>query len=93
MASSGKCEMKTYRSILGCLSIAALECNAVTLVLETLRSDETLDLGGLGVWLLALILGLDFTADDELADLLSSLNQHLSPSTCEQTPQENVSRE
>jgi hypothetical protein len=41
----------------------------VTLVLETLRSNKTLDLGGLGVGLGALLLGLDLTADDELADL------------------------
>jgi hypothetical protein len=43
----------------------------VTLVLETLRSDETLDARSLGVWLGALLalLGLDLTADDELANL------------------------
>jgi hypothetical protein len=41
----------------------------VALVLETLRSNQTLDLRSLGVRLLALALGLDFTADDELADL------------------------
>ena len=38
-------------------------------MLETLRSNKTLDLGGLGVGLSALLLGLDLTADDELADL------------------------
>jgi hypothetical protein len=41
----------------------------VTLVLETLRSNKTLDLGGLGVRLCALLLGLNLTADDELANL------------------------
>ena len=41
----------------------------MALVLETLRSNKTLDLGGLGVGLSALLLGLDLTADDELADL------------------------
>jgi len=41
----------------------------VALVLETLRSDQTLDLGGLGVGLCALLLGLNLTADDELANL------------------------
>lgn len=41
----------------------------MALVLETLRSNQTLDLGGLGVGLLALALGLDFATDDELADL------------------------
>lgn len=41
--------METYRSILGSLSVAALESHSVTLVLETLGSDETLDAGGFGV--------------------------------------------
>jgi hypothetical protein len=59
----------TYGSILGSLRATALECDPVALVLETLRSNKTLDLGGLGVRLLALALGLDFAADDELADL------------------------
>jgi hypothetical protein len=59
----------TYSSILGSLSMAALECNTVALMLKTLGSDQTLDLGGLCVRLLALALGLDFTANDELADL------------------------
>jgi hypothetical protein len=62
----------TYGSISGLLGVAALESQAVTLVLEALGGDETLDLGGLGVWLLALALGLDFTTDDELADLEST---------------------
>jgi hypothetical protein len=43
----------------------------VTLVLETLGSNQALDLGGLGVGLLALTLGLDLTADDVLPDLYS----------------------
>jgi hypothetical protein len=48
-------------------------------VLETLRSNQTLDLGGLGVGLGALLLGLNLAADDELADLdlLSSAKQAL----------------
>ncbi len=41
----------------------------MTLVLETLGSDESLDLGGLGVGGLALALGLDLAANDVLADL------------------------
>jgi len=41
----------------------------MTLVLETLGSDETLDTGSLGVGLGTLLLGLDLAADDELADL------------------------
>lgn len=40
----------------------------MTLALQTLGSNQTLDLGGLGVVLLAL-LG-DSTADDELADIV-----------------------
>ena len=60
----------TYRSILGGFGLAALECHSVTLVLETLRGDETLDAGGLGVGFLAFALGLDFAADDEFADLV-----------------------
>lgn len=41
----------------------------MTLVLKTLRSNETLDLRSLGVWLLALALWLNLTTDYELADL------------------------
>lgn len=59
----------TYGLILDLLGLAALECDSVALVLETLGSDESLDLGGLGVRLLALTLGLDLTANDVLADL------------------------
>ena len=39
----------TYSSILDTFRLSALECDTTTLVLETLRSDEALDLGGLGV--------------------------------------------
>jgi hypothetical protein len=49
--------------------MTALECDPVTLVLETLRGDQTLDLRSLGVYFLALALGLDFTTNDELANL------------------------
>jgi hypothetical protein len=55
-------------SLAGSLSATALEGNPVTLALETLGSNQTLDLGGLGVFGLAL-LG-DGTADDELADVI-----------------------
>ncbi len=41
----------------------------MALVLQTLRGDETLDARCLGVWLLALALWLDFTADHVLANL------------------------
>lgn len=60
---------RTYSSILGSLSVTALQRDAVTLVLKTLGSHQALDLGSLGVWLLALTLWLDFTTDDKLADL------------------------
>lgn len=59
----------TYGSVLGSLCAAALECDAVALVLEALGSDQALDLGSLGVGLCALLLGLDLAADDELANL------------------------
>jgi hypothetical protein len=73
----------TYGSILGSLCAAALECDAVALVLEALGSDQTLDLRGLGVGLCALLLGLDLTADDELTDLhmLSIFIPQTQPST------------
>jgi len=41
----------------------------VALVLQTLGSNQTLDLRGLGVWLLAFTLWLDLSADNELANL------------------------
>jgi hypothetical protein len=59
----------TYGSVLGGLGLAALECDAVALVLETLGGDQTLDARSLGVGLGTLLLGLDLTTDDELTDL------------------------
>ena len=41
----------------------------MSLALETLRSDKTLNVRCLGVWLGTLLLGLDLAANDELADL------------------------
>ena len=64
-----KWEKNAYGSILCSLSIAALQCDAVTLVLETLGSNQSLNLRSLGVWLLALTLRLDFTTDNKFADL------------------------
>ena len=46
----------------------------MTLVLKTLRSDEALDAGSFGVRLLALALRLDFTTDDEFADLVQGIS-------------------
>lgn len=41
----------------------------MTLVLETLGGDETLDTGSLFIFFLVLIFRLDFATDDEFADL------------------------
>lgn len=54
--------------------MTALECDAVALVLETLRSNQALDARSLGVRLLALGLWLDLTADNKLADLIRWLD-------------------
>lgn len=59
----------TYSLILDLLGLAALEGDPVALVLETLGRDQTLDLGGLGVRLLALTLGLDLATDNVFPDL------------------------
>lgn len=48
----------------------------MTLMLKTLRSDETLDTGSLRVWLLAFAFGLNFAADDEFADLFDDIYEH-----------------
>lgn len=58
------------RSILGSLSPSSLKCDAVSLVLHALRGDESLDLWCLRVWLGALLLGDDFSSDDEFADII-----------------------
>lgn len=67
MSSKGE---KTYSSLLLCLGTTTLESVEMSLALETLRSNKTLDLRGLGVGLCTLLLGLDFTADNKLADLV-----------------------
>jgi len=59
----------TYSSILSLLSITTLECDAVTLVLKTLRSDQSLNLGSLGVRFLSLTLWLNLTTNDEFTNL------------------------
>jgi len=66
--TAGKELSVVVSSITGSLSTAALDGNALALALETLGGNQTLDLGGLGVILLAL-LG-DGAADDELADVV-----------------------
>ena len=59
----------TYRSILGRFRTTTLDSHMVTLMLETLGSDETLDTGSFGIWFLSLALGLNLPADDEATDL------------------------
>ncbi|MCU6128201.1 50S ribosomal protein L24, partial [Clostridioides difficile] len=51
-------------------SLSAGERAEVTAALETLRSDETMDLGVLGVGLGALLLRDDLATDDKLADVV-----------------------
>ena len=55
------------RSILGGLRSSSLECKSVSLVLNALWCDESLDFGCFGVWFGAFFLGGDFSTDDELA--------------------------
>ena len=61
----------TYGSILAGFRATTLEGNSVTLVLETLWSDETLDLWSLGVWFGALLalFWLHLTTNHEFTDL------------------------
>lgn len=59
----------TYGSFPLILGPALLDGLEVALVLEALGGDEALDAGGLCVGFGALLLGLDFAADDEFADL------------------------
>lgn len=57
-------------SFLGTLRVTTLECESMTLVLETLWGDQTLDLWCLGVDLLALTLWLNLTTDNEFTDII-----------------------
>jgi hypothetical protein len=59
----------TYSFVLHLLGLSSLERHAVALVLEALGGDQSLDLRGLGVWLLALSLRSDLSPDDVLSDL------------------------
>ena len=67
----------TYGCVLDTLCLSALKGNTTTLVLETLRSNETLDLRCFGVWFLALALWLDFTTNHKLANLDDTNHQYL----------------
>jgi len=68
--SLGKESVVLGSSILGLLSVTALQCDAVALVLETLRSDQALDLWCLCVWLLSLSLWLNLSSNNELTDIV-----------------------
>jgi len=57
-------------SILGSLGITTLEGNPMTLVLKTLRGDETLNFRSLGIRFLSLTLRLNLTTNDEFADII-----------------------
>jgi len=57
-------------SILGLLCVTTLQCNAVALVLQTLGSNQTLDLWCFGIWLLALTLWLNLATNNELANII-----------------------
>lgn len=69
MYSATSIAFNTYSGIFGSLSVTALECDTVTLVLQTLGSNQTLNLGCFGIRLLALALGLDLPTDNKLSDL------------------------
>jgi len=58
-------------SVLGSVGPPPLQSNSVTFVLKTLGSDEPLDLRGFGVRLLALALGLNLAANDELTNIVN----------------------
>lgn len=60
-------------SILGRLRTSPLEGKTVSLVLDALGSDKSLDLRGLGVGLRSLLLGGHLTTDDELAAQIISI--------------------
>jgi hypothetical protein len=69
--------MQTLRKqlsiLIGCilrsLCSSTLQCNSVSLVLETLWGDESLNLGSFGVWLFAFTLWLNFSSNDEFANM------------------------
>ena len=55
------------RSILGCLGTSSLQGDSVSLVLQSLRGNQSLDLGSLGIGLCTFLLGDNFTANDKFA--------------------------
>lgn len=56
--------------VFGGFSASSLECDSVSLVLHSLRSDQSLDLWCFCVWLSTFLLGCNFTSNDEFADIV-----------------------
>jgi hypothetical protein len=70
-SGTGSEESLVFRSLgLGASGTGLLGGDFSALALETLGSNKTLDLRSLGVGLLVGILGLDFTTDDVLTDIV-----------------------
>jgi hypothetical protein len=72
--------------ILRGLCSSTLERNSVSLVLETLWRDESLNLGGFGVWLLAFTLWLYFSSNDEFTSVDVSIHDLNCKSNCKCLP-------
>lgn len=53
--------------VLGGFGTSSLECDSVSLVLQALRGDQSLDLRGLGVGFRTFLLGDNLTSDNEFA--------------------------
>jgi len=70
MNSLGKKLSVLVGSILGCLGTSSLDCNSVSLVLDSLGSDKSLDLGSLCVGLSTLLLRLDLSSNNEFSDII-----------------------
>lgn len=67
-----KCEsVLTYGLVLDLLGLSSLESSTVTLVLQTLGGDKSLNARSLGVRGLTLTLGLNLSSNNVLADLVS----------------------
>jgi len=72
--------------ILRALCSSTLERNSVSLVLETLWCDESLNLGSFGVWLLAFALWLHFSSNDEFTSVDVSIHDLNCKSNCKCLP-------
>lgn len=72
--------------ILRGLCSSTLERNSVSLVLETLWCDESLNLGSFGVWLLAFTLWLHFSSNDEFTSVDVSIHDLNCKNSCKCLP-------